>query len=226
VAAAALDSLAAAPAPQVKTGQPAPWAAVPESSWEAEAKRAAMLASTWDVTATRSADETQDVPSYVAESPAGESPVTAEEPAQPSAYSGHSESEHKVGASPTPVPQETVEPPATTESDTSQNWAHAWEPAAPSYHAPETPAQTAAEIPPPTESTRVPEPASKPVSEGAPQPEPVAEAVPAAAPSDMDELVARVLAKMNPDVLQRVTQEILKPVIEVIVRDELDSKKK
>jgi CheY-like chemotaxis protein len=42
---------------------------------------------------------------------------------------------------------------------------------------------------------------------------------------DMDELVARVVAKMNPDVLQRVTREILKPVIEAIIRDELDSKK-
>ena len=45
------------------------------------------------------------------------------------------------------------------------------------------------------------------------------------APPDMDELVARVLAKMNPDVLQKVTREILKPVIEAIIRDELDSKK-
>jgi len=226
VAAAALDSLAAAPAPQVKTGPPAPWAAVPESSWEAEAKRAAMLASTWDVTVTRSPDETQDVPSYAAESPAGESPVTVEEPAEPSAYSGHFESEHKAGASPEPVPQETVEQPAATEGDTSQNWAHSWEPAAPSYHAPETPADTAAEIPPVLESTSVPESAPEAVSPGVSQPEPVAEAVPATAPPDMDELVARVLAKMNPDVLQRVTQEILKPVIEAIVRDELDSKKK
>ena len=222
VAAAALDSLAAAPAPHVKTGQPAPWAAVPESSWEAEAKRAAMLASTWDVTATRSPDETQDVPSYAAESPAGESPVTVEEPAEPSAF----ESEHQAGASPEPVPQETVEQPAPTEGDTSQNWAHSWEPAAPSYHAPETPAETTAEIPPVMESTTVPEGAPEAASQGVPRPEPVAEAVPAAAPPDMDELVARVLAKMNPDVLQRVTQEILKPVIEAIVRDELDSKKK
>jgi len=37
--------------------------------------------------------------------------------------------------------------------------------------------------------------------------------------------VARVLGKMNPDVLQKVTREILKPVIEAIIRDELDSKK-
>jgi len=30
---------------------------------------------------------------------------------------------------------------------------------------------------------------------------------------------------MNPEVLQKVTREILKPVIEAIIRDELDCKK-
>jgi CheY-like chemotaxis protein len=43
--------------------------------------------------------------------------------------------------------------------------------------------------------------------------------------SEMDELVARVLTKMNPDLLQKLTREILKPVIESIVRDELSGKK-
>ncbi len=47
---------------------------------------------------------------------------------------------------------------------------------------------------------------------------------PAPAPS-MDELVARVLAKMSPDVLQAVTREILKPVVEAMVKEELKSKK-
>jgi CheY-like chemotaxis protein len=42
---------------------------------------------------------------------------------------------------------------------------------------------------------------------------------------NMDELVAKVLAKMNPDVLQAVTRDILKSVVEGIVRDELNSKK-
>ena len=41
----------------------------------------------------------------------------------------------------------------------------------------------------------------------------------------MDELVAKVLSKMSPDVLQAVTREILKPVVEAMVRDELNSKK-
>ena len=42
--------------------------------------------------------------------------------------------------------------------------------------------------------------------------------------TDMDELVARVLAKMSPDVLQAVTREILKPVVEALVKDELGKK--
>jgi CheY-like chemotaxis protein len=41
----------------------------------------------------------------------------------------------------------------------------------------------------------------------------------------MDDLVAKVLAKMSPDILQAVTREILKPVVEAMVRDELQSKK-
>jgi CheY-like chemotaxis protein len=47
---------------------------------------------------------------------------------------------------------------------------------------------------------------------------------PAATPS-MDELVAKVLAKMSPEVLQAVTREILKPVVEAMVKEEMNSKK-
>jgi CheY-like chemotaxis protein len=42
---------------------------------------------------------------------------------------------------------------------------------------------------------------------------------------NMDDLVAKVLAKMNPEVLQAVTREILKPVVEAMVKEELKSKK-
>lgn len=41
---------------------------------------------------------------------------------------------------------------------------------------------------------------------------------------NLDDVVARVLAKMSPEVLQAVTKEILKPVVEAIVRDELGKK--
>jgi len=50
------------------------------------------------------------------------------------------------------------------------------------------------------------------------------ELVPAPAPS-MDDLVARVLANMSPEVLQAVTREILRPVVEAMVKEELKSKK-
>ena len=36
--------------------------------------------------------------------------------------------------------------------------------------------------------------------------------------------MARVLQRMNPDVLQKVTQEILRPIIEALVKDELNPK--
>jgi CheY-like chemotaxis protein len=42
---------------------------------------------------------------------------------------------------------------------------------------------------------------------------------------NMDDLVAKVLAKMSPEVLQAVTREILKPVVEAMVQDEMKSKK-
>jgi len=42
---------------------------------------------------------------------------------------------------------------------------------------------------------------------------------------DMDALVAKVFARMSPDVLQAVTREILKPVIAAILEDELKLKK-
>jgi CheY-like chemotaxis protein len=51
----------------------------------------------------------------------------------------------------------------------------------------------------------------------------VTEAAVIAAPS-VDDMVARVLAKMDPSVLQAMTRELLKPVIESIVREELGKK--
>jgi len=41
---------------------------------------------------------------------------------------------------------------------------------------------------------------------------------------DMDALVANVLAKMSPEMLQAVTREILKPVVAAMIRDEITKK--
>ena len=42
--------------------------------------------------------------------------------------------------------------------------------------------------------------------------------------ANVDDIVAKVLARMSPEVLQAVTREILKPVVDAIVRDELSKK--
>jgi len=47
----------------------------------------------------------------------------------------------------------------------------------------------------------------------------------AASQSSMDDLVAKVLANLSPDVLQAITREILKPVVAAMVKEEMKSKK-
>ena len=47
----------------------------------------------------------------------------------------------------------------------------------------------------------------------------------AASKNNMDDLVAKVLARMSPEVLQAVTREILKPVVEAMVKEEMKLKK-
>jgi CheY-like chemotaxis protein len=45
-----------------------------------------------------------------------------------------------------------------------------------------------------------------------------------ATPPNMDEIVAKVLAKLNPEILEAVTREILKPLVEAMVKGELTKK--
>ena len=236
------------PVPSAPATEPANWASVPETAWEIEAKKASLLASTWDTPKTFSVDDTQEVPAYSAEPQVEHAEPTIEAPAESSAYSAEpvlsveptnsAEAETAVETNETPAIEpgptvneepvlaanENAEPTAPTELKT---WEIAWEAPAPA-------ALPSAE--PAAEETHVePEQANEPAVIEAPQtqtPEPAAaaqaeEPVAAAPPAEpnMDELVARVLSKMNPEVLQKVTREILKPVIEAIVRDEIDSKK-
>jgi hypothetical protein len=53
----------------------------------------------------------------------------------------------------------------------------------------------------------------------------VASTQPAATQTEVDAVVARVLSKLSPEVLQAVTRELLKPVVAALVQDELKSKK-
>ena len=199
--------------PPAVGSEPANWAPVPESTWEAEAKRASMLASTWDAPVAAepaisepAPDETQEISAYSAEEPEIHASTRVEET---SAYSSHYEAagEPEAVAPEEPVAIDTSAEVAI-ESAPSNPWANAWE-APKAESAPEAAPVVKQEAAP--TATEVPQAAA---------PEAQAQAQP-----DMDELVARVLGKLNPDVLQKVTHEILKPVIEAIVRDELNSKK-
>ena len=193
---------------ETKSAEPANWAAIPESTWEVEAKRASMLASTWDAPAPAPPEETQEI--------AAPEPVTEqaflhnEAPAETSAYSGHNEEIlDRAGQADAPA---AMEPIVAQEAATPEpkNWASAWE--APVV-TPPAPAVEEAPAEPARHEELVHEPAVHEAAAEAP------------AQPDMDDLVAKVLGKMSPDVLQKVTREILKPVVEAIIRDELNSKK-
>jgi TPP-dependent pyruvate/acetoin dehydrogenase alpha subunit len=63
------------------------------------------------------------------------------------------------------------------------------------------------------------------VAEAAVQQTPAVDTSAKAPEPSMEDLVAKVLAKMSPDMLQAVTRDILKNVVESMVRDELNAKK-
>ena len=174
---------------------PGGWFSVSRAPWEVEARKASLLASTWDSPIANSPEETQEI-----------FPSVAEEPATPLESVSQASTQVQL-----PEP-ETHEPSATAavESTTTKNW--------------KSPAALVLSFEPVVE--RVAEVAGPKVEEDhAAEPSHAATAMPQCTEPDMDELVARVLGKMNPDVLQKVTREILKPVIAAIIRDELDSNK-
>jgi hypothetical protein len=63
------------------------------------------------------------------------------------------------------------------------------------------------------------------VAETAVQEAPAVDTSSKAPEPSMEDMVAKVLAKMNPEMLQAVTRDILKNVVESMVRDELNAKK-
>jgi CheY-like chemotaxis protein len=227
---AALETSSAAIHPAIeetKAAEPANWAAVPETAWEMEAKKASLLASTWDTPKTFSVDETQEIPAYIAEAPRENSELLAAAPAEvqagvqadaspePSPYSAEPViAPEPVETAEAPIEESPAEP-AFEASSEPKSWENAWE-------APVVPPAPALieDLPEETahleEHHDLPRTASEEKLETAPA-EPTQ--------PDMDEIVARVLGKMSPEVLQKVTREILKPVIEAIVRDEINSKK-
>jgi CheY-like chemotaxis protein len=190
--------------------EPANWAAVPETAWEMEAKKASLLASTWDAPKTYSVDDTQDLPAYTAETPTEHVEAPTESPAELSAYSAEPLGASETAGHAEAVTGETIPEPGI-EASSRENWKNTSEPPA------AVPSAMVAEESH-AEASRVENYAVEPATF-----EQTATAE--AAQPDMDELVARVLGKMNPEVLQKITREILKPVIEAVVRDEISAKK-
>jgi len=193
---------------QTNKAEPAnSWFSVSGTPWEVEAKKAALLASTWDMPVTSSPDETQEVLPPLA----GEPAVATEAVSQASAEVRAAESERH---------HEHITEPA--EAAAAKSWGSAWETPAPPVPSFEPPVEGIPEVAEPkVEEYR----AEEPVEALTEPPAAAAAVAPESVQPDMDELVARVLDKMNPEVLQTVTREILKPVIEAIIRDELDSNK-
>lgn len=217
-----------APAEEPKAHQD--WLSVSSSPWDSEAKKASLLASTWD-------------------SPAPEVPVVSLEPEHVEAAPVLDQAEEQVEAS-------VVE---HAEIHETKSWENAWEsaPASTSEATAEPASFPADSFPAPASepvlsTTTEPEPVvtaeapefqsaesvadalallhsepdiAAPVEAPAEFATPAQENAPKALGSDeMDALVARVLSKMNPDVLQAVTRELLKPVVQAIIHDELNKK--
>jgi CheY-like chemotaxis protein len=170
------------------------WMAGALSPWDAELQRANELASTWD--------SAKIAPAAVVEDTA----VTEAFLNSGLMATAH---EHVVEA----IEEVKAELP-TAGAEASQEAApieHLYSPAAPEIQ------ETPYAVSPETETT-----ASELEAASVPD-APIAREIAPETP-DIDELVARVLAKMSPDVLQAVTREILKPVVEALVKDELNKK--
>jgi len=187
------------------------WFSATSSPWEAEAQKANKLASTWDAPARPTAPVASAPTDLVPEEPQTvESPQIVEppQPEAPVSYDFVSEapSEEPVFYTPDPglVQNEAVahNPLPELISDGSIS--------------PET-VETIRQ-----DTIYALESVTQPVVEKAADiPAKIAET----SQPDMDALVANVLAKMSPEMLQAVTREILKPVVAAMIRDEINAKK-
>jgi CheY-like chemotaxis protein len=197
--------LASAPEPSSQEAAKASggnsWFSTSSSPWEAEAQKANQLASTWDAAAAPTAS--------LASEPNAEQPQLVEQAQaeEPVSYDFVSEapSEEPVSYVPDPglVGNEVVAHNRLPEliSDGSIS--------------PETVESIRQETTYALESVTQPAVAKPDVSVK----------ILETSQQDMDSLVANVLAKMSPEMLQAVTREILKPVVAAMIRDEIKAKK-
>jgi len=246
-AAADANATVIEPAPQTtEAAGPANWASVTDTPWELEAKKASLLAATWDSPAASAPPSVASAEQFLQEEPAAAAPEAAgtvvNEFVEQTSFHGASEFGQEQQAELTEAPAAPI-----AESSESKSAEGSYELPALDFSAPEAETESAYASSAPAEvnetqeveAYREPEPnyvshmeTPAATEEPARVTEAVEEVVHQAAPAaaevqqlDMDALVARVVAKMNPDVLQRVTQEILRPVIEALIKEELTSKK-
>jgi CheY-like chemotaxis protein len=234
------------PAPQaVEAAGPANWSSVTDTPWELEAKKASLLAATWDAPAPSTPPSVTEAEQFFQEEPAAAAPETpstvVNEFVEQTSFHGGSEFTQEQRAEANEAPAA-----ASVESFESKSSEGSYELPALDFSMPEVETESAyassapAELNETQEVRAYQEPETNIVSQVetpavAEEPAQVTEAVeevvhhaepaPEVQQPDMDALVARVVAKMNPDVLQRVTREILKPVIEALIKDELASKR-
>ena len=175
------------------------WMAGAVSPWEAEIQRAAQLASTWDsakLTPTAVVEEASATEAFLDSGlMTGVKEPAVELPA-PAVVEVEPEAAEPLVEVPSGRSAYAAEPLLT--------------PATEEILQQETASVVAQELPALHESQ-------------ATAPAATSEPAPAAAPN-MDEIVAKVLAKMNPEALQAVTREILKPIVEAMIKDELNKK--
>jgi len=178
------------------------WFSATSSPWEAEAQKAHQLASSWDAPAAPVASAASELvvkEPQIVEPPQPETPISYD-------FVSEAPSEEPVFYVPDPglVQNETVahNPLPELISDGSIS--------------PET-VETIRQ-----DTIYALESVTQPVVEKAAHtPAKIAETP----QPDMDALVANVLAKMSPEMLQAVTREILKPVVAAMIRDEINAKK-
>jgi len=195
------------------------WYSTSSSPWEAEAQKATQLASTWDAPAAPAANEASvveapvepvEAAAEVAQPEVAPEPEAAPEPTYD--FVSEAPSDEPVHYSPDPalVQNEIVEhnPLPGLISDGSIS--------------PETVETIRQETTYALESVTGEQEIVEPATEAPAAPD---AKIAGTSQQDMDALVANVLAKMSPEMLQAVTREILKPVVAAMIRDEIDAKK-
>ena len=193
-------------------------------SWEVQALKATQLAATWDAPADAAVAEAPAA-HLEADSATSDAPVAGNEETftqEQSAEAGVTQTmgAENIVAEPEPAAPERaseLEGAALVAGTDASAYAASPEPLAQEHSEPATEVAREHEAEHSSAESLQQEPANIPDSASA-----AVESEPALA---SEELVARVLASLSPEVMQRVTQELLKPVVEAMVREELNKKK-